>query len=334
MLKYFATLPLGFLALACTLTGSDDDDDGGGGSASASGGSAQVSFGGATSTGGSSSPSNGGFTSTATGGSVSVGNSGNASTGQGGTPACAGLKLEPEALPAVLQIVLDNTTHDAYTYGLNRSLLQTTAPGQRFMMLMTDGGPTLALECMGGGLLTTPQPQQPIIDSIRAAQASHGIKSFLVGVPGTEDIGNQTRDDGRPWMSTAAVLGGTALPGCNVRGPSWCHIDLTQAADFSVALRQGLGFVTRQILSCEYEVPSEGLRGEPINQDQINVFLTPAAGSRGVVKRDQNSDCANGWQLQNGFVTLCPSTCDQLKSDSLATLEIEYGCDTIEVPIR
>jgi hypothetical protein len=428
MSRYLSALPLALFALSCGLSGGDDDDDG---APAATGGTSAVGFGGSTSAGGSSSVATGGIPSSSTGGagSISVSNSGSSSTGTGGIMSCAGLKLEPEALPAVLQIVLDDSlsmdsktnatggrskwavtrealletianlpaniaigllyfpnmntsagttprdvsacvninamvpigilgdansaqrqllsaslnqtnpagstpTHDAYTYGLNNSLLKTTAPGQRFMMLMTDGGPTLALQCMGGGLLTTPQPQQPIIDTIAAARRDYEVKSFLVGVPGTEDIGNNTHDDGRPWMSTAAVLAGTALPGCSVRGPNWCHIDLTQAADFSVALRQGLGFVTRQILSCEYEVPSMGLTGEPINQNQINVFFTPAAGSRGVVKRDENADCTDGWQLKNGFVTLCPTACDRLKTDSLATLEIEYGCDTVEVPIR
>ncbi|HWA74211.1 MAG TPA: vWA domain-containing protein [Polyangiaceae bacterium] len=423
MPKSLLTLPIGLLALSCGLRSGDDDD----GAKPATGGSPAVNFGGTNANGGSSSVPSGGSSTNATGGSISIGNSGN--TGVGGVSSCAGLKLEPESLPAVLQIVLDNSlsmntmtnatggrskwavtrealeetitnlpgniaigllyfpnmntsagttprdvsacvrtdamvpigvlgdansaqrraliasldqtnpagstpTHDAYTYGLENSLRKTTAPGARFMMLMTDGGPTLSLECMGGGLLTTPQPTQPIIDTIRAARADYGIKSFLVGVPGTEDIGNNTHDDGRPWMSTAAVLAGTALPGCNVRGPNWCHIDLTQAADFSLALRQSLGFVTRQILTCEYEVPATGLNGEPINQNQINVVFTPAAGSPGVIKRDENADCTDGWQLKNGFVTLCPNSCDRLRTDSLATLEIEYGCDTVEVPIR
>ncbi|MGC4087614.1 MAG: hypothetical protein QM756_06915 [Polyangiaceae bacterium] len=220
-------------------------------------------------------------------------------------------------------------THDAYTYGLNQSLLQTTLPGNRFMVLITDGGPTLRLECLGEGTLQNPQPTQPIIDTIRAAYVDHHVKTFLVGVPGTEDIGNQTHDDGRPWMSRAAVLGASALAGCNVNGPSWCHIDLTQAADFSAALRKGLGYISRQVVSCSYEVPAKSSSGEDVNPNLVNVIYTPNGGTPVLIEQSPSADCNEGWQLSGGNVVLCPATCDRIQSDSGSRFELLFGCDPV-----
>lgn len=425
MTNYLALVSLGAVVSACGLSGGDDD-----GNASSTGGASGVAFGGssnagapATSSGGSNAAASGGGVSLSTGGGSGV------SVTDLESRACAGTKIEPESLPAVMQIVLDDSlsmntmtpatngqskwavtraaleetienlpkniavgllyfpnkdtsagtmprdvsacvnigamvpiaplddvnsaarntlhdslertspagstpTHDAYTYGLNESLLKTDLPGARYMVLITDGGPTLRLECLGEGVLTSPQPTQPIIDSIQAAYVQHQVKTFLVGVPGTEDIGNQSHDDGRPWMSRAAVVGASAMSGCNVFGPNWCHIDLTQASDFSAALRRGLGYISRQIVSCSYEVPSKSDTGEEVNPNLINVIFTPSGGSPTLVEENLASDCNEGWQLQNGNVVLCPATCERIQSDAGSKFELLFGCDPIQAPIK
>ncbi|MFZ5892622.1 MAG: hypothetical protein ACOY0T_16305 [Myxococcota bacterium] len=421
---YLAAMPLCVLALAC---GSKQEGSNGG-----TGGTTVVGFGGASSIAGNSgNASSGGANTQGSGGGVSLGTSGTTgvSVEDLESRACAGTKIEPESLPAVLQIVLDNSlsmntmtnatngqskwvvtraalqetidnlpknvavgllyypnrdtqagtsprdvsacvnvgaavpiatlgernsaerqtlrdslertspagatpTHDAYTYGLNQSLLQTTLPGARYMVLITDGGPTLRLQCLGEGTLQNPQPTQPIIDSIRAAYVDHQVKTFLVGVPGTEDIGNATHDDGRPWMSRAAVMGASAFAGCNVFGPEWCHIDLTQAADFSAALRKGLGYISRQIVSCSYEVPEKSDTGEIVNPNLINVIYTPSGGAPTLVEQNANADCRQGWQLAGGNVVLCPDTCEQIQADAGSKFELLFGCDPIQAPIK
>jgi len=425
MLKYLAALPITLLAQACG--GSE-------GHASGAGGGNVVNFGGSSSvSGGSGGVGNGnaGGASNGAAGGVAIGSSGGSgiSVVDLESQACAGTKIEPESLPAVLQLVLDDSlsmdtktaatngrskwevtrealeetinnlpknvalgllyfpnmntsagttprdvsacvnidamvpiaalqdansaarralvasleqtspagatpTHDAYTYGLNQSLLKTTLPGARYMVLITDGGPTLSLQCMGSGLLSMPQPTQPIVDSIRAAYVDNQVKTFLVGVPGTEDIGNQSHDDGRPWMSRAAVLGASAIAGCNVNGPAWCHIDLTQASDFSAALRKGLGYITRQIVSCSYEVPEQSDTGEAVNPSKINVIFTPSGGGPTLIEHNPTDVCSEGWQLQGGNVVLCPSTCERIQADSGSKFELLFGCDPIEAPIK
>lgn len=423
MTRYLALLSIGLMSSACGLSGGDDS-----GSAAAGGNSNPLGFGGA---GNGDNKNSGGSTSSSSGGGVSIGTGGGTgvSVDDLEARACAGTKIEPESLPAVMQIVLDNSlsmnsttqatngqskwtvtraaleetidnlppnvavgllyfpnkdtsagttprdvsacvntdalvplalldvansparralrdslertspagstpTHDAYTYALNQSLLPTKLPGARFMVLITDGGPTLRLECLGEGTLQYPQPTQPIIDSIQAAYVDQHVKTFLVGVPGTEDIGNQTHDDGRPWMSKAAVVGGSAVSGCNVFGPNFCHIDLTQAADFSAALRRGLGYISRQIISCSYEVPTQSTTGEPVNPNLVNAIYTPSGGVPTLIAQNPAADCDEGWQLVNGTVVLCPATCDRIQSDVGSKFELLFGCDPIQTPVK
>ncbi len=405
MPKYIALITVGILSSACTILGKSDNSGDGNGS-----GGAMLTFG--------------------SGGSGASSGSGDPvlNAGTGGLEACTGVTIEPESVPAILQIVLDNSlsmnsmtpstggqskwavtraaleetikslprgfqvglvyfpnvqlsqgttardvsacvntqsvvpiadlggansparqalidslesvqpigatpTHDAYNYGLNESLLKASDKVARYMLLMTDGGPTLELGCIGTGLLSDPRPTQPIINSIAAALTDHNIKSFLVGVPGTEDIGNQTHDDGRPWMSTAAVMGGTAVPGCNVSGPNYCHIDISQATDFSAALKAGLGYITRQIVACTYDIPATGDNGDPIDPSLINVLYTPGGGTQTVIKKDDNTACQDGWQLVGNQVVLCPSTCNTVKNDALGQFQLLFGCKT-EVAFR
>ncbi len=108
------------------------------------------------------------------------------------------------------------------------------------MVLITDGLPTLTLECMGdvddgggfgGGGMPQPVDSQPIVDEISQARED-GVRTFLIGSPGSEG--------GREWMSEAAILGATAAAGCRLDGDPYRHMDMTTAPDFSAALRAGL----------------------------------------------------------------------------------------------
>ena len=102
----------------------------------------------------------------------------------------------------------------------------------RFMLLITDGAPTLADGCIGDppDVVDT----QPIIDEIAGAEGE-GIRTFIIGSPGSER-NSMTGGDMRPWLSRAAMEGGTAAPSCTENGPNYCHMDMTQEPDFAAAL--------------------------------------------------------------------------------------------------
>ncbi len=116
---------------------------------------------------------------------------------------------------------------------LNEGLVPYTGNGnQKFMLLITDGAPTMSEGCVSGDDQqgdVIDMPTQPIIDEIAGAN-DQGIRTFLIGSPGSEESAEETGGDMRPWPSRAAVEGGTAADGCEVDGPNFCHMDMTQTS--------------------------------------------------------------------------------------------------------
>lgn len=224
-------------------------------------------------------------------------------------------------------------THDAYRWGLIHGMLPYETPYARFMLLITDGQPTYAQDCVGNGQSDQmpPIPTQPIIDEIEAA-AEMGIRTFVIGSPGSEQ-GHETGIDMRPWLSRAAIAGGTALDDCNEDSEPYCHMDMTQAPDFSAALNEGLGQIAGQINNCTYAV-AEPPDGEQIDMNQVNMIVTFGSGDSELVLRDDSGDCSEGWRLNDeDQIELCEATCERVQQDMQAHVELLFGCASGEVPI-
>lgn len=221
------------------------------------------------------------------------------------------------------QLLVSTPTHDAYRYALNEGLLPSTAPGKKFMLLITDGTPTVSLGCMNASGRISDVDPQPIVQEVTAA-AKEQIKTFLIGSPGSEN--------NRTWMSTAAVIGGTAIAGCNINGPQYCHMDMTTAPDFSAALKAGLARVVGQITPCTFTL-ADPPPGEEIDPSKVNVIVSSGAQSSLIV-RDDVGDCTQGWQLTaDKEILLCPDTCNQVKSDANAKVNVLFGCGSMMDPI-
>ena len=107
-------------------------------------------------------------------------------------------------------------THDAYKYALENGLQPFESQANKFMLLITDGSPTMALQCIGessgGGGRVQDAPTQPIVDEIARAKAA-GVRTFIIGSPGSEESSSGMGGDKRPWLSEAAQAGGTASAG-------------------------------------------------------------------------------------------------------------------------
>lgn len=221
-------------------------------------------------------------------------------------------------------------THNAYDYALENGLRASNETGNRFMLLITDGAPTLEWGCIGNARYEA--PTQPIIDQIFAAR-QEGIRTFIIGSPGSEEAVNG--GDARPWLSRAAALGGTARGGCTTDGPNYCHIDLSEEADFAVALNAALARILGQIVSCSFELPPAP-PGQTLNLSQVNVIYTPSAGPAELIGRNDDPSCTEGWQMDaQGRVTLCENTCNAVRSDPAGTVELLFGCDTqVDEPVR
>lgn len=188
-------------------------------------------------------------------------------------------------------------THDAYKVALD-TVQSANIVGNTFMILITDGQPTLAEGCIGPPSLSPPRDAQPIIDEIAAAY-DDGISTFLIGSPGSEEnLG--TGDDSRWWLSEAAEEGGTTQGGdCSHDGVPYCHFDMVEEDDFSAALRGALANIAGQVIDCTYDLP-EPPAGKELDLRNINIVLTPAGGGeQTLVLRDAaGSGCDEGSLLR------------------------------------
>jgi len=242
--------------------------------------------------------------------------------------------IEPALLTAAqkasLIAALDGTnpngwtpTDAAYQFALQTALVPSRLPGDKYVLLITDGQPTLRGDCTsaGNGAGVTPVESQPIVDHVAAA-LGQGVRTFLIGSPGSEG--------GRAWMSEAAIVGGTAAAGCKVMGPPYCHLDMTTASDFGVALKSGLKKVTGSI-ACTYDIPDPG-QGRVIDHDLINLVVTTASETQ-LVLPDEDADCTEGWHLSGNQVVLCEGTCSRVQREG-DSIQLLFGCQsgTIGVP--
>jgi len=210
-------------------------------------------------------------------------------------------------------------THDAYRYALDE-LSKVTLPGDKYLVLITDGTPTYALGCQGSGTPQDPADPTPLIPEAASA-LGRGMKTFVIGSPGSEDA--------RTSLSQMAQAGGTARPGCSHDGkPYYCHFDMTQEMDFAKALRDAFASISGLALSCAYDIPEPPNNGT-LDPNKVNVYFTPTGGMREIIGQSPAGACKEGWQYSpdQTQLRLCGDTCDRIRSAS-GQLSLEFGCET------
>jgi hypothetical protein len=219
-------------------------------------------------------------------------------------------------------------THVAYRYAYENGMRPFMTSANRFMLLITDGAPTLADGCVGNPPAVV--DTQPIIDEIKGA-ADDGVRTFIIGSPGSEE-NSMTGGDMRPWLSKAAMVGGTAAPNCTENGPNFCHMDMTQEPDFAAALRAGLGAIAGQLNSCTYAIPKPP-EGKTIDLSQVNLMVNSPDGTQ-LILPDNEGDCSEGWQLDDeNQIVLCEDTCKRVQENVQARVELLFGCASGEIPV-
>ena len=236
-------------------------------------------------------------------------------------------------------------TDDAYAYAVKYGSIPAVDayPGYLpYMVLITDGQPTILRGCKGTGDPTHPVDWHPIVDNIAAAASSSNfIRTFVVGSPGS-DAQSSTGDDGRPWLSMAARTGLTPRSeGCSDDGPEYCHFDLSQSTDFAADLAQGLTEIMRAI-PCSFNMPSAPA-GCTVEPGTLNVIykqkVTDNQAAQTWIIGQSEPSCGDdgkneGWYIDShtSKIVLCPTTCQNVQNDARARLEVLSGCQTIVPP--
>ena len=240
-------------------------------------------------------------------------------------------------------------TDDAYEYAYNRGLLpaiQTYGFFTPFMVLITDGQPTILLNCEGTGQTAYPVDWHPIVNDIASVyNATPIVKTFIIGSPGSE-AQSTTGADGRPWLSLAAQTGGTPItPNCSNTGPHFCHFDMTQSTDFAGDLSTALNDIITAAIPCAVKIPPPTNGGVP-DSTKINVVyqenvVNAQPAQEWLIGQTSDTSCMNGtadgWYIDPAdpsgeAMVLCPTTCQTVQMDKNAVLNVHQGCKSITPP--
>lgn len=243
-------------------------------------------------------------------------------------------------------------THDAWLVGLARLQAALANPpagfenARGFLVLMTDGMPTLARGCSpsygclnyGGSPGGVDAAQwQDIIDNAEQVRAETGIQTFVIGVPGSEsnrdvpEINGQKDYVPRDMLSALAMAGGTAADGCSPTGPTnYCHIDMVDTDDFVSSLQTIIGNIASSVVSCDYAVPDiPPEKNEFIDPDQVDIHCYAGGAEPFIALNRSMDDCASGEWLYNEdqtAITLCDQTCATVRADADARIEVYFHC--------
>jgi|GEM_PF-2497794 len=202
--------------------------------------------------------------------------------------------------------------------------------GNRFVVLITDGEES----CGSAG------DEQNVAD-LSAARARllqmevqkarmANIRTFVVGTPGSEGA--------RAFLSELAFQGGTARAASCMHGATDaavgdCHFDLTTAQDFAGVLGNALGRIGSEARGCEFQTPGGGA-GESLNVQIRSGAAAPSclpAAAQGCgagegfafIRRDDGA-------IDYGRVVLCGSSCELVKSDPSAVVDVILGCPMLQ----
>lgn len=240
--------------------------------------------------------------------------------------ALAGLPGNAPALVASLTAVqpLGNTpTPPALSGALSFAADQARShPDHRVItVLATDGLPT---ECLGAQVQTDAQAiAATAAIAKKSVAATPSIPTYVIGVFAPTDTGAQSN------LQQLAAAGGTKQA---------FIVDQTQ--DVTKQLLGALAEIRSGSLACEYALPSSP-QGQSLDFDSVNVQLTLSDHSTKnllyVKSLDQCAKAALGWYYDidpagGGTPTkinICPDSCNNVRAQSGATLQIQLGCATL-----
>ncbi len=191
--------------------------------------------------------------------------------------------------------------------GAIRKLMDEVAarPGEAgAVLLVTDGEPAGPDGCPVNA-------EDPTVIAGHAATGlSKGIKTFVVGLPGVNvSIANQI-----------AAAGGTGSA-----------ILATDPTNVEKNFKDALATVRGKALPCEFALPTKVEKGE-VSYGLVNVSYGKGGATPGETIPQDAACAAEGWRYDSTTkptkIVLCPKTCEEVRGDPKAKIDILLGCKT------
>jgi hypothetical protein len=185
-------------------------------------------------------------------------------------------------------------------------------------VLATDGLPTV---CLPDNTMTEDQAVQVVADiaAMGLKLKPQAIETYVIGVFSPDDTTAMAN------LQKIAVGGGTDHP---------FIVDPTQ--DVNKQFLAALDEIRGGTLDCEFKLP-EAPDGKEVDYKLVNVELTDKSGTRSLAYVTDLTQCGQsdvGWSYDVDPTTgatptkisVCPKTCDMLRTISDASVEIRLGC--------
>ena len=209
----------------------------------------------------------------------------------------------------------------AYKY-LHQSLSQEGGlSGNSYVVLITDG--EQSENCSDPAYCKDAQSCSELLikQAEAAAEADVNIRTFVVGVPGSER--------GSTVLSRLAKAGGTAAKDCDPLVDS-CHFDISREDNLEAALQRSLQSIAGKTFTCELELPKPKDMSA-VDLALVNVVFTPHTGPAQVIPQDLSAPCdegSQGWQFDPAqqLIRLCGRSCSTVRSDRGGRIDVVLGC--------
>jgi hypothetical protein len=238
----------------------------------------------------------------------------------------------------------------AWQPGANDPASMATA--KRFVVLITDGVPTIAQPKAGATTCSQNSSGISLADYttelglMSDKTDKTGVDTFVVGVVGSNNPQGATFDP-LYMLSKIAVLGHTEQPpGCapvsgtplatdvQPRG-TYCHYDLSTSTDLGASLTTTLSQIASSVLSCTYSVPPPAGNGQTIDPSQtVLIYTDGATGQPSIVLQNTSATCDKGWHYTdatNSKIEICGTTCAAIQGSTASKMSAVFGCNVSQI---
>ena len=224
---------------------------------------------------------------------------------------------EPKLTTALMDVVPNGSTptRPAVEGALNFLRMRVMADRNRkpVLVLATDGLPQ---GCAPGNSITAAAGQL-MTASMAGADA---VSTYVIGVFAATELSQATLA-----LNQLATAGGTGMP-----------FVLTAGQDLGQRFIDALNAIRGKALGCEFSIPQPKMG--VIDYKKVNVRVNIAAGSEDLIYVGSADKCdpnRGGWyydsdptMTQPSRVRLCEATCNRVKGQTNARVELLFGCVT------